>query len=123
MTYKQINFVESRDIQDRWMVEVPVKPCPWCRKTPNFWAPLDNPPLPQYKGPPDEDATWIWELSCSCKVKSKASVSIRKTNKTNIARFLDKLDELFDKWNSGNPFAAYEKKIVNLREVPTLRLA
>jgi hypothetical protein len=108
MTYKQIRVLGH-------FVEAPLNPCPWCKKTPDLRMPLD-----QYGA--KEDKTWIWKIACCCKVESEAKVSIRNTSKTNLSRFLDKVDELFDKWNEGNPIKAYEKKILDLKMIPNLRI-
>ena len=104
--YKQIRVLDN-------FVEVPLKPCPWCKKTPQLKMPLDQ------KGA-SEDETWVWRVYCGCNVSSEAKMSIRNTSKTNLSRFLDKIDELFDKWNEGNPVKAYEKKILDLKMIPNL---
>ena len=96
-------------------IESHLNPCPWCKKTPKMWMPLDQPGEGH-----EEHTTWIWEISCHCRVKVKASISIRNTSKTDLSRFLDKLDELFDRWNAENPVKAYEKKVIDLRDVPNL---
>lgn len=106
ISYKQI-LVNGR------LIEAPLKPCPWCKKTPSLWMPLDQ----QHK---EQEDTWVWRISCNCRVKSEATVSIRNTSKTNLTRFLDKVDELFDKWNSGLSVNAYEKKVLDLRMIPNL---
>lgn len=90
------------------LVEGPVCPCPWCKKTAELILPNVS------------DNTWVWKIYCNCRVNSEVSVSIRNTSKTNLDRFLDKVDELFDKWNENNPIKAYEKKILDLRKIPTL---
>ncbi len=94
-------------------VEAPLNPCPWCKKTPDLRMPLDQAREVQ-------DKTWVWRISCTCMVSSEATVSIRKTSKTNLTRFLDKVNELFGKWNENNPVKAYEKKILDLKMIPNL---
>jgi hypothetical protein len=37
-----------------------------------------------------------------------------------LDRFLEKVDELFNKWNENNPIKAYEKKVLDLNMVPNL---
>ena len=96
-----------------YFIEAALKPCPWCKKTPNLRMPLDQ------KGA-KEDETWVWKVSCDCRVSSEAKVSIRNTSKTNLRRFLDKVDELFDRWNENNPAKAYEKKVLDMRMIPNL---
>lgn len=103
--YKQIKVNEH-------FVEAALCPCPWCKKTPILWMPLDQ------KGA-ERDETWKWEISCSCHAAT-SYVAFRKTSKTHLGRFLAKLDELFDKWNNGNPIKAYEKKVIDLRMIPNL---
>lgn len=94
-------------------VDAPVKPCPWCKKTPQLSMLLD------WAGE-SYDKTWVWIIGCNCRVESKASISIRKTNKTDLTRFLHKLDEWYDRWNAGNDCKAYEKKVIDLRKIPNL---
>ena len=95
-----------------FLVESPLKPCPWCRKTPkmNMTLGCDSKP----------DETWVWKIFCDCNVRVETSVSLRKTAKTKVERLLMKLDDLFYKWNQMNPLPAYEKKVIDIREVPTL---
>lgn len=107
-SYKQITI-------NGFFVEVPLCPCPWCKKTPDLWLPLDQ-------AIDKKDKTWIWKIRCSCKVSSETYISIRKTTKTNLTRFLDKIDGWFDAWNQGNPVEAYEKKVIDLRMIPNLRI-
>jgi hypothetical protein len=104
--YKQITFFDH-------FVQVPLKPCPWCKKTPYLSMPLDQTGSKEYE-------TWVWKVYCECKVSSEAKISIRNTSKTNLSRFLDKVDELFNKWNEGNPIKAYEKKVLDLKMIPNL---
>lgn len=105
ISYKQISVRGQ-------FVEAPLKPCPWCKKTPKLLMPLDQ------KDAGDE--TWMWKIYCDCDVHSGAHISIRNTSKTNLGRFLDKVDELFNKWNENNPVKAYEKKILDLKMIPNL---
>lgn len=93
------------------LLEAPLCPCPWCKKTPNLLLPLDQ---------KSDKETWMWKIYCDCKVYSGAHVSIRKTSKTNLGRFLDKVDMLFDKWNGNNPIKAYEKKVLDLKMISNL---
>lgn len=114
MPYKQI---EVKGL----FVEAPLCPCPWCKKTPDLWMPMDRPGSVYMNGRPHvEEDTWVWKIRC-CQ-NSEAKVSIRKTSKHNLSRFLDKIDELFDRWNSNNPVKAYEKKVIDLRMIPNLEM-
>lgn len=109
--HKQITF-------DGHLLSAPLKPCPWCKKTPSMDMPLDRKSSNGFT--PDE--TWVWKIYCECRVNSEAKVSIRNTNKTHLDRFLEKVDELFDKWNGTNDTRAYEKKVLDLRKVTNLEL-
>lgn len=95
-----------------FFVEAALFPCPWCKKTPDLKMPLDQ------KGA-QQDETWKWEISCSCH-NSSVYVPIRRTSKTHLGRFLQKVDDLFDKWNKDNPIKPYEKKVLDLRMIPNL---
>ncbi len=86
-------------------IELELKPCPWCKFTPNLYMPIGQ-------------DTWIWQICCErCNVAPSCSVSIRKSAKTNFARFCYKVKELQAKWNGGNPMPAYEKKVIDLKEI------
>ena len=98
-----------------FLVEAHLCPCPWCKKTPDLRMPLDQ------KGE-EEDKTWVWRIVCNCSVSCERKTSIRNTTKTNLTRFLDKIDEWFDGWNQGNPVKAYEKKVIDLRMIPNLEM-
>lgn len=105
------------------LVEAPLKPCPWCKKTPHLTMPLDD-----YRETKcgNHEMTWVWRVNCidlECRVKPEVKVSIRKTSKTLLNRFLDKLDELYDRWNDNNPIKAYEMKVIDLRMIPNLGIA
>jgi hypothetical protein len=97
-----------------FIVEAALKPCPWCKRTPDLRMPLDQ------KG--DDEKTWVWTISCTCRVNSECSVSIRNTTKREVSRFLNKLNDLFSAWNSGNDCNAYEKKVIDLRMIPNLEI-
>jgi len=114
--YKQIEVLDC-------FVTVALKPCPWCKKTPYLNMPLDQKSSFYMNGNRhDDEETWVWKIKCECRVASEAKISIRNTSKTNLDRFLDKVDELFDKWNDGNPMKAYEKKVLDLKMIPNLRI-
>lgn len=107
--YKQISVHGN-------LVEAALRPCPWCKKTPNLSMRLDQRDT-------KEEQTWVWKIECryiECRVKPEVSVSIRNTSKTNLSRFLDKLDEWYDRWNHGNDCKAYEKKVIDLKMIPNL---
>lgn len=86
-------------------LEVVLKPCPWCKKTPDIWMPTGM-------------ETWQWIISCrnpQCGVKpSSPHVSIRKTTKKNFPALWLKVANLADSWNRGNPVRAIEKKVIDL---------
>lgn len=89
-------------------IEVIIKPCPWCKQTPDLNMPIDN--------LTNCDGTWCWYIQCfKCKMKPKSPyVSLRKTTKTDPFRIGKKLEELAHMWNEGNDYKAYEKKVVDL---------
>lgn len=88
-------------------MSVVLKPCPWCRKTPELNMPLHS--------SNHTDETWCWCVRCEngdCLMNPKSPhVALRRTTKTNILPFCEKIRELADSWNAGNPFKAYEKKV------------
>lgn len=88
-----------------------LKPCPWCRKTPTLWMPI-------------EEDTWCWNIEChsqSCKMKPKSPhVSFRKSAKTQYFSFYSKLEGLCFMWNYRNPFNAFECKQIDLTQIKTL---
>lgn len=92
-------------------IEVVLKPCPWCRKTPDIWMPV-------------EGVTWCWQIQCDnneCWMKPKTGhVSIRKTTKKDFFSFHGKVERLAHIWNGGNPFKAYEMKVIDLEHLPDL---
>ncbi len=94
-------------------LEVILKPCTWCKKTPDIWMPIG------------ED-TWVWEIRCGnpkCAVNPKSKhVSIRNTNKTQFLPFHGKVERLVCTWNYGNDCKPYEKKVINLEKVPELNV-
>lgn len=105
------------------LISFPLKPCPWCKKTPQLQMPLDPKMERGYtRGWIEKDETWIWKIYCNCEVNIEAKVSIRKTSKSNQFRLLTKLNALVDKWNAGNPEKAYEKKVIDLRKIPNLEM-
>lgn len=95
-------------------VEIILKPCPWCRKTPKTWLPLDNSDDPL-------NETWLWYIYCDnrkCEMRPRSPhVSIRKTTKTSLPRIMAKIAHLANRWNEGNPCEAYEKLIVDLSKI------
>lgn len=114
-------------INNNWLtvnntfVSFPLKPCPWCKKTPVLDMPLDQKMEREYDREwIDKHETWVWKIFCNCWVSSEAKVSIRKTSKTEPKRFMNKLNELVDKWNAHNPEKVYEKKMIDLRKIPNL---
>lgn len=93
-------------------LEVVLKPCPWCRKTPNIYMPV-----------PQND-TWCWEVRCEnkdCCMKPKSPhVSIRNTVKKDFFSFHGKIERLAHTWNGGNPLKAFEMKLIDLQKLPDI---
>ncbi len=89
-------------------IEFVVKPCPWCKKTPGLWMPI-------------EEETWSWFIRCDnpeCSVEPRSKhVNFRNTAKTSVARFIAKVDELIGSWNKGNDLAPIEKKSVCIDKI------
>ena len=89
-------------------IEVELRPCPWCRQTPDIYMPI-------------EEETWIWEIKCKnilCTMKPRSPhISIRKTSKIYLIRLFLKLCDLAEKWNHGNPFPAFEAKSIDLTPI------
>lgn len=92
-------------------IEVVLKPCPWCKKTPDIWMPI-------------EGDTWCWLIQCNnyyCRMKPKSPhVSIRKTTKSDFFLWHGKVESLAHRWNAGNPFKAFEMKVIDLERLPDL---
>lgn len=93
---------------DELILEVVLKPCPWCQKTPDIYMPI-------------QEKTWCWRIRCMnllCKMQPNSPhVAIRNTAKTTFVFFFEKLCILANKWNEGNPFKSYEMKIINLERL------
>lgn len=92
-------------------LELVLKPCPWCRKTPDIWMPI-------------EEDTWCWKIRCinpSCCMRPESPhVSIRKSVKKQFFDFHGKLEHLCHTWNGGNPFAPFELKTIDLSKLPEI---
>ena len=92
-------------------LEVVLKPCPWCRKTPDLFMPI-------------AETTWVWTIRCinqnCCMKPVSPHISIRKTTKENFFAFHGKIEHLANTWNGGNPFPAFEMKLIDLEKIPDL---
>ena len=87
-------------------VIIPLKPCPWCKKTPYFYLIVS-------------DVTWNPKIYCDngeCDVNPEVTIPICKTSKTDIELFKMKIYMLFIKWNQGNDYPAYEGKEIDFEE-------
>jgi hypothetical protein len=93
-------------------IEVVLKPCPWCKKTPDLKLPIDA---------DEADKTWCWTVICrtpGCGMKPESPhVNIRRGQKKQAGHIAFKLDALAVKWNNGNDYKAYEKKVIELEEI------
>ena len=93
----------------------PLKPCPWCKKTPEIYLPLG------WVG--NSESTWCWYIYCKneqCKMKPKSPhVSIRKTTKKSFEGIRQKLVELLLMWNEGNDLVATEGKLIDIQKIIT----
>lgn len=76
----------------------PLKPCPWCKKTPRFYMMYEE--------------TWLPHIYCAnndCKVQPKSKyVPIRKKQKIDLQTIKDKIEILIGYWNDNNPMIAHE---------------
>lgn len=90
------------------MIEVVLKPCPWCDKTPELDLPYNC-------------DTWLWKINCSnkeCRIKPNSPYTpVRKTTKRNPEKMFQKLRWICTAWNKNNPRIAKEKKIVDLSKI------
>jgi len=86
----------------------PIKPCPWCKKTPKFHMYLSNP-------------TWLPEFRCEnsdCLVNPKSKyVPIRNTSKKNAESMRIRIEKMINRWNEHNPIEAYEGLIFDFEEI------
>jgi len=86
----------------------PIKPCPWCKKTPYFSMDYNR-------------ETWLPKFLCinqSCSVKPISQyVAIRNTSKVSIARLKMKFEQLINDWNETNPCIAYEGMDFDFEEI------
>lgn len=100
--YPQIPFPIAKK-SESIEIEVIIKPCPWCKKTPQLYLPLYE----------NIGGTWLWKIGCEssdCLVNPVLRpIAIRRTTKTNIDRLKDKIVMMVTKWNYNNPCEAYEK--------------
>lgn len=92
-------------------VEIVLNPCPWCNKTPSLWLPITE----ELTG-----GTWVWSIYCEnniCSFKPKGRhVSIRKNQRFNLKKMLNKLGKLCAYWNQCEKYPPYEKTIIWLDE-------
>ncbi len=93
-------------------LEVVLKPCPWCKKTPELELPISD------KG---DGKTWCWAICCrnpECLMQPRSPhVNLRKAQKNDSYQVKFKMGKLADKWNTGNNTIAFEKKIVDITEI------
>lgn len=91
------------------IIEVVLRPCPWCKQTPDLEMPI-------------HEDTWRWLVRCktnACGMQPVSPhVSIRKTGKKSSNVIAEKLQKLADMWNVGNEYRATYKKIVDLGKIP-----
>jgi hypothetical protein len=91
-------------------IELELKVCPWCKKTPHVDLPIDK-----------STETWQWKIHCAnymCKINPETKpASIRKTTKQSYTAMMGKLYTLHASWNHGNDMPVIEKKIVDLSKI------
>jgi hypothetical protein len=86
----------------------PLKPCPWCGKTPKLKMYYD-------------EITWLpriicFNRDCVMEVQTKY-VPIRKSQKSNPEIIKRKLEKVISNWNENNPMVAFEGISLNFDEI------
>lgn len=105
--------VNETVLMNRMVVEVVIKPCPWCKETPDIRMPISD----------DENTngTWLWSIKCinpKCKMNPESPhIAIRGDDKVKFDRLLDKIDKLATYWNEGNELKAKDKKVIDLTPI------
>lgn len=88
-------------------LELYIKPCPWCRETPQVSFPVNT-----------TEETWSWKIYCyndDCLMRPESPVvNIRKTQKKDLNHICFKVEKLVEKWNTNNPFKVKDKTIIDL---------
>lgn len=91
------------------IIDVTLKPCPWCRKTPDIWMPIEK------------DETWCWKIKCRtecCTVNPETKhVSIRNKKKRDPKELVGFLAKLAGMWNCITVFNAFERKVVDISKL------
>src|SRR5271167_3430894 len=94
----------------------PLKPCPWCRKTPKFYMFLG--------AGGQKQETWLPEIHCSnyeCSMVAKTKyIPIRKKQKKDPVVIKEKLERLIARWNDNNPLIATEGIELDFIEIATM---
>ena len=86
-------------------IDIVLNPCPWCKKTPELNAPMD-------------ENTWTWTVRCineDCTVCPVSKhINIRNSQKYDLHHILGKLEILCSYWNLNNDYKPYERLRVYL---------
>ena len=90
-------------------IELALKPCPWCKRTPDI-----NMPIP-------DDQTWSWYIECralNCAVRPRGpKINFRNTSKTDYIRFINKIEQMVEFWNTGIETIVKELKVIDLTPI------
>ncbi len=104
--------MKEKDLKEKpTIVHITLKPCPWCKKTPELDLPLDSGNL---------EGTWKWSIRCNneCPVNPISKhVSLRKTTKRDPYKITEKLNSLATKWNQGIEGTPYESLKLDLTPI------
>jgi hypothetical protein len=77
-------------------IDVPLKPCPWCGKTPTIDLSMFD------------EVSWVWSIACgNCQCSFQPHgmhVTVRKKQKLNQSIMIDKIQTLCKSWNGYNSF-------------------
>jgi hypothetical protein len=96
---------------------IPISPCPWCKETPEFILYFDS----WDHKIPSSNNTWIPKIACknqNCTVQPESKpVPIRRTSKTDFERLKEKIIQVFDNWNIGNPVKATHGKEIDFDKI------
>ncbi len=87
---------------------LPLCPCPWCKKTPEFILYFS-------------ELTWLPKICCEnskCLIQPQSKpVAIRKTCKVDLERLKKKIITLVDMWNTNNPITATHGKEIDFGKI------
>lgn len=108
--------INTAVMMNKMVIEVALKPCPWCKETPEINMPISD--------DLNTNGTWLWSIQCrntKCKINpTSPTVAIRGECKLKFERILEKIDKLAASWNEGNDLKAKDKKVIDLTPIQRL---